>query len=576
MARAADLHASTAFAVPLAAAHARACATPGGSRTLIGTGRFDLHVHEYRRSRRARTTKNYARHVGTIPRSGRGPAVLGRGAAGARRGRSATMPRMRSARAIAAEVRSGAVSAEAEVRLALGRAHAAQRLTNAFVSIDDEGALAAARLLDERLGAGQEGGPLAGVPLAVKDNLCVLGLRTTAGSAMLREHRSPFEATAVARLRAAGAVVIGTTNLDEFGLGSSSEHGDAGPVRNPLDPQRVAGGSSGGSAAAVAAGVVPLALGTDTGGSVRQPAAFCGVLGAKPTFGRVSRYGLIAYGSSLDQVGVLARDAEDVALALALMAGPDPFDATCLPRPAGELTPSTPPPELAALARTVRVGVVPELMAEGVRPGVRAAVEQLLERLRAAGASVEACPLPVVRHAVACYYVVACAEASSNLARYDGSLYGLRVGEDHDAQEPVSRRSRAAGLGREAQRRVLLGSFVLSAGAFDAYFGRAARVRRLISDALGGALQRFDLLVAPTAPTVPWRLGEMLDDPLAVYLGDVATCLANLAGLPAVSLPAGPAEDGLPAGAQLIARPWEERLMLDVAGALAAGDSAVA
>ncbi len=478
------------------------------------------------------------------------------------------MPLMRSARQTAADVRTGAVSARAVVQAALERAHALQARSNAFISIDDAGALAAARAVDELVDAGGDPGVLAGVPLAVKDNICVTGLRSTAGSNVLREHRSPFEATAVARLRAAGAVVIGTTNLDEFGMGSSSEHSAFGPVRNPLDTRRVAGGSSGGSAAAVAAGVVPLALGTDTGGSVRQPAAFCGVLGLKPTYGRVSRYGLIAYGSSLDQVGVFGRDAEDVAKALALMAGADPLDATSAQRPPAEVGPRPVPAELDVVARSLRVGVVPHLMGDGVSTGVRGAVEATLERLREAGAQVALCPVPEVAHAVATYYVVATAEASSNLSRYDGSLYGSRVGDDGDGQESVSRRSRAQGLGREAQRRVLLGSYVLSAGAYDAYFGRAARVRRIVSEALARALSEVDVLAAPTAPTVAWRLGEHLDDPLAVYLADVATCLANLAGLPAVSVPAGAAEDGLPAGLQLIGRAWEERRLLDVASAL--------
>jgi aspartyl-tRNA(Asn)/glutamyl-tRNA(Gln) amidotransferase subunit A len=480
------------------------------------------------------------------------------------------MPRMRTARAIAADVRRGAASAQAEAQAALARAHACQAQTNAFIVIDDAGAMAAARSVDAIVRAGGDPGPLAGVPLAVKDNLCVQDLGTTAGAAVLRGYRSPFEATAVARLRAAGAVVVGTTNLDAFGMGSSSEHSAFGPVRNPRDVTRVAGGSSGGSAAAVAAGVVPLALGSDTGGSVRQPAAFCGVLGIKPTYGRVSRYGLIAYASSLDQVGVLAADAEDAATALALMAGDDPFDATSAARPATEVGPQRVPMRLALLAPGLRLGVIPELLAEGVSAGVRAAVERVVARLRAAGAHVVECPVPEVRHAVACYYVLAMAEASSNLARYDGSLYGLRAGRDDEGQQTVSRRSRAAGLGREVTRRVLLGSYVLSAGAFDAYVGRAARVRRSIAESLTRALASVDLLVAPTAPTVAWPLGERLDDPLAVYLGDVATCLANLAGLPALSLPAGGAEDGLPAGLQLMARPWEERRLLDVAAALAA------
>jgi len=478
------------------------------------------------------------------------------------------MPPMRSARSIAADVRSGACSAEDEVRAALARAHAAQERTNAFVTIDDRGAIEAARSVDRVVGSGRDPGPLAGVPIAVKDNLCVAGVRTTAGAAVLREHRSPYEATAVARLRAAGAVVIATTNLDAFGMGSGTEFADTGPVRSPLRPDRVAGGSSGGSAAAVAAGVVPLALGTDTGGSVRQPAAFCGVLGIKPTYGRVSRYGLVAYGSSLDQVGVLTLDAEDAATALALMAGADPFDATSASRPAAEVGPLPVAQDLATLAPTLRVALIPELFALGVAPGVRRAVEGVVERLRSAGAAIETRSVPEVAHAVATYYVVATAEASSNLARFDGSVYGVRVGDDADGQTLVSRRSRASGLGPEVRRRVLLGSFVLSAGAFDAYFGRAARVRRLISEALGRALDGVDMLIAPTAPTVAWPLGERLDDPLAVYLGDVATCLANLVGVPALSLPAGLAEDGLPAGAQLIGRAWGERRLLDVAGAL--------
>lgn len=480
------------------------------------------------------------------------------------------MPRMRSARAIANDVRAGSVDAVEVVAAALERAHALQRRCNAFIHIDDDGALRAAREVDAARAAGAPLGPLAGVPIAVKNNICVLDLPTTAGSAYLREHRSPFEASAVARLRAAGAVVIGTTNLDEFGMGSSSEYSASGPVRNPLDPERVAGGSSGGSAAAVAGGVVPLALGTDTGGSVRQPAAFCGVLGVKPTYGRVSRYGLIAFGSSLDQVGVLTHEAEDAALALALMAGHDPDDATSAVRDPGAdaLQAREQAPSLAALAPGLRLGVVEELLVDGVAPGVRAAFEAQVARLRAAGAQVETVSIPAVAHAVATYYVVATAEASSNLARYDGSLYGARVGEDAEGQESVSRRSRAEGLGREVQRRVLLGSFVLSAGAFDAYFGRAARVRRRIAEALEGALERYDALLTPTAPSVAWRVGERLDDPLAVYLGDAATCLANLSGLPAASVAAGTAEAGLPAGLQLIGRAWRERDLLDLAGAL--------
>lgn len=473
-----------------------------------------------------------------------------------------------SARALAAAVRGGGTRARDAVDAALAAAERHAHL-GAFLTLAPERARAHADRIDAAVAAGRDPGPLAGVPVAVKDNLCTRGVRTTAGSAFLADFVPPYDATAVARLEAAGAVVIGKTNLDEFGMGSSSEHSAFGPVRHPLDRDRVAGGSSGGSAAAVAAGVVPLALGTDTGGSVRQPAAFCGVLGLKPTYGRLSRHGVIAYVSSLDQVGVIARDADDAALALAAMAGIDPSDATSVDRPADEVRPGAGDPWRRPDGRPVRVGRVTTLWGGGVAPGVRSALDGVAARCAAAGAEVVDVPLPLAEAAVAAYYVIATAEASSNLARYDGTLYGRRVGALGDGHEAVARASRAAGLGREVQRRVLMGSFALSAGHVDAYFARAARVRRRIAEQLAAAHAEVDVLLAPTAPTVAWRLGERLADPLSMYVADVTTCLANLAGLPAVSVPAGAAEDGLPAGAQLIGPAWSEGRLLAWARALA-------
>jgi aspartyl-tRNA(Asn)/glutamyl-tRNA(Gln) amidotransferase subunit A len=471
---------------------------------------------------------------------------------------------MPSAVRIAEDVRAGARSASEVVEQALRAAARVQEHTNAFITLAEEHALARAERVDAARRAGRDPGPLAGVPLAVKDTICTAGLRTTAGSALLQDFVPPFDATTVARLEAAGAVVIGKTNLDEFGMGSSSEHTRFGAVRNPHDPSRVAGGSSGGSAAAVAAGAVPLALGTDTGGSVRQPAAFCGVVGVKPTYGRLSRYGVVAYASSLDQVGVLAGDVEDARLALRVMAGGDPRDATCVAGEPGAPLGDDGPVEGATVA------VVRELSGEGVAPGVAAALAAARGRLEARGVAVRDVSVPSVGHAVATYYLIAAAEASSNLARYDAMTFGRRVGALAEGQEAVIRRSRAAGLGREAQRRVLVGSYALSAGSFEEYYGRALRVRRLIAEEVTAALQGADALLTPTAPTVAWPLGAKLDDPLAMYVLDVTTCLANLAGLPAVSVPGGPAEDGLPCGVQLIGPAFAEERLLTLAQALAA------
>jgi aspartyl-tRNA(Asn)/glutamyl-tRNA(Gln) amidotransferase subunit A len=473
------------------------------------------------------------------------------------------LPGMTAAVEIAREVRAGARSAAEVVEQSLARARAAADL-NMLISLDEEGARAAAARVDERVAAGEDPGPLAGVPLVVKDNILTAGLLTTAASASLARFVPPVDATVVERLRSAGAVVIGKSNLDEFGMGSSTENSAYGPTRNPWDLDRVPGGSSGGSAAAVAAGVVPLALGTDTGGSVRQPAAFCGVLGFKPTYGSLSRYGVIAFASSLDQVGVMARSSADMALALELMAGADPRDSTCLPEAPAFDSAAAGADDLAGL----RVGLVRELSGEGNGPEVREGLAGTVAALEALGATVAEVELPHARHGVATYYLVATAEASSNLSRYDGTIYSARHGDNGLGQARSMMESRGRWLGREVRRRVLMGTYALSAGYYDAYYGRALKVRRLIADDFERAFRSVDVLLTPTTPEAAFPLGSRRDDPLAMYLGDVDTCLANLAGLPAVSVPAPRPSGGLPCGAQFLAPPMADGRLLRVAAAL--------
>jgi len=457
-----------------------------------------------------------------------------------------------SARATAGAVRGGRISAEETVRTALDSIDG-HRALNAFVHVDRGHALASARDVDRRLAGGEDPGPLAGVPVAVKDNICTRNLPTTCASRILDGFVSPYAATAVERLVAAGAVVVGKTNCDEFAMGSSNEASAYGSVAHPFDPERVPGGSSGGSAAAAAAGIVPLALGSDTGGSVRQPAGFCGVVGLKPTYGRVSRWGLVAFGSSLDQVGPIARDVRDAALALSLMAGADGRDATAAAEPVPDYL-----AELDGDADGLSVGLLRSLTeSDGVEPGVRDAVVDAAAVLAERGATVEEVELPLASHVLPIYYLVATAEASSNLARYDGVRYGLRAGGTPDLRG-MYESTRADGFGAEVRRRIMLGTFALSAGYYDAFYGKALRARSLLRAQIDTLLERHDLLLLPTSPTVAFRRGEKLDDPLAMYLSDIFTVAASLGGHPAISIPARRQSTGLPVGVQLLARRFDE------------------
>jgi aspartyl-tRNA(Asn)/glutamyl-tRNA(Gln) amidotransferase subunit A len=453
--------------------------------------------------------------------------------------------------------RRGDLTPTAVAEAYLARIDALDGRVGAYLTVVRDQALAAARESELRWRAGASLGPLDGAPVALKDVLCTRGVRTTCGSKMLEGFVPPYDATVVERLRAAGAVILGKTNMDEFAMGSSTEHSAFHPTHNPWDLARVPGGSSGGSAAAVAGGLAAGGFGSDTGGSIRQPAAFCGVVGMKPTYGRVSRYGLIALASSLDQVGPFARDVRDAALLLGAVAGHDRRDATSIQAPVPDYV-----AELSKGVAGLTLGLPDEYFIDGMDPDVERAVRAAIEVLKGLGARLERVSLPTTKHSLAAYYLILPAEASSNLARYDGVKFGLRV-PGRDLVEMESR-TRAAGFGAEVKRRIMLGTYALSAGYYDAYYGKAQSVRTLVRREFAAAFARVDLIVAPTTPNVAFKHGEK-EDPLSMYLNDVFTIPGNLAGIPGISVPCGFSVTGLPIGLQVLGRPLDEPRLLRAA-----------
>jgi aspartyl-tRNA(Asn)/glutamyl-tRNA(Gln) amidotransferase subunit A len=460
---------------------------------------------------------------------------------------------------IARKVRAREVSASEVADATLRRLRAVEPRIGAFLHVAEEHARAAAAEVDRRLSRGEDPGALAGVPIALKDNISTHFAPTTAASRILEGYVPPFDATVVERLEAAGAVLLGKTNLDEFAMGSSTENSALGKTRNPWAPDRVPGGSSGGSAAAVAARAAAAALGSDTGGSIRQPAALCGVVGLKPTYGLVSRYGLLAFASSLDQIGPIARTAEDCALLLQAIAGHDPLDATSIPGHAPDFL-----SKLEEWPRPLRIGIPKEYCEAPQEDGVRERVEAAVEAIREIGAEVVPVSLPHTDYGIATYYVIATAEASSNLARYDGVHYGRRCEGAEDIVDLYSR-SRGEVFGAEVKRRIFLGTFVLSSGYYDAYYLRATKVRTLIRRDFERAFERCDVIAGPTSPVVAFKLGERTADPLLMYAADVFTIAVNLAGVPGISIPCGTTREGLPVGLQLIAPAGADALLLRIA-----------
>ena len=464
---------------------------------------------------------------------------------------------------IAASVRAGDRTATEVLEEHLGRIAERETEIHAFNLVTEQDARATAAAVDAAVAAGNDPGPLAGVPVAIKDNLCTRGVPTTCSSKILEGWRPPYDATVVQRLAAAGAVAVGKTNLDEFAMGSSTENSAFGPTRNPHDTSRVPGGSSGGSAAAVAAGFAPISLGSDTGGSIRQPAALCGVVGVKPTYGLVSRLGLVAFGSSLDQVGPFAQTVADAALVCEVVGGHDAGDSTSIP---GDFPAVT--EHLSDGVSGLRVGIVTEMMGEGIAPDVAARVRAAAAALAAAGATVEEVSVPAVTFGLSAYYLVAPAEASSNLSRYDGVRFGNRI-EAATTGEMMTA-TRTAGFGDEVKRRIMLGTFVLSAGYFDAFYGTAQKVRTLMRQDFDAAYEQFDVLISPTSPTTAFAIGDKTADPMTMYLNDICTIPTNLAGHAAMSVPFGTGDDGLPVGVQVLAPALGEVPMFRTAAVLEA------
>jgi aspartyl-tRNA(Asn)/glutamyl-tRNA(Gln) amidotransferase subunit A len=463
---------------------------------------------------------------------------------------------------IAAAVRSGERSAREVLEEHLAVVDVRDAELHAFNLVLADQARAAAAAVDRRVAAGEDPGPLAGVPVALKDNLCTRGVATTCSSRILEGWQPPYDATVVRQLTAAGAITVGKTNLDEFAMGSSTENSAFGATRNPHDPTKVPGGSSGGSTVAVASGMAAVGLGSDTGGSIRQPSALCGVVGMKPTYGRVSRYGLVAFASSLDQIGPITTTVADAAAVFEVIAGHDPCDSTAIPEPVAPVSPG-----LGEGVTGLRVGVIRELLeAEGMAPDVVARTRAAADALATAGATVDEASVPASVYGVTAYYLIAPAEASSNLARYDGVRYGLRV--DAPDTAGMNEASRTAGFGDEVKRRIMLGTYALSAGYYDAYYGKAQKVRTVLLADFAAAYEDFDLLLSPTTPTTAFPLGEKTADPLLMYLNDVCTIPSNLAGHPAISVPFGVGDDGLPVGVQVLAPALEEARMFRAAAVL--------
>ena len=462
---------------------------------------------------------------------------------------------------LGAAIKKGETTAVEAVECCFARMKEMEPEVHAFINLDEERAMDQAKKVQKEIEEGKLAGPLAGVPVAVKDNICTKGLATTCGSRMLEHFVPPYDAFAARKLKEAGMVILGKANMDEFAMGSTTETSWYGVTRNPRNTQHVPGGSSGGSCAAVAAGECFAALGSDTGGSIRQPSSFCGVTGIKPTYGTVSRQGLVAYGSSLDQIGPIGKDVADCAALLQVIAGHDPADSTSLEREPWDFSES-----LKGDGAGLRVGLPRDYFGEGLDENVRRAVLQVAENLKEQGAAVEEFDLGLVPYAIPAYYVIASAEASSNLSRFDGVKYGFRA-EGAEGLHDMYKKTRSQGFGPEVKRRIMLGSFVLSSGYYDAYYLKALRTKALIKQAFDKAFERYDVILAPAAPTTAPKLGESLQDPLKMYLGDIYTVSVNLAGLPAICLPCGADKEGLPIGVQMIADCFGENKMIQAARA---------
>lgn len=456
-------------------------------------------------------------------------------------------------------IKNGEIGVEDVTKAYLEQIDRTEEVYHCFVTVDKEGALAKAKEIQSKLDAGELSGPLVGVPVAIKDNMCTKGLRTTCSSKILESFVPTYTAEAVKRLEAAGAVIIGKTNMDEFAMGSTTETSYYGVTKNPRNPECVPGGSSGGSAAAVAALEIPYALGSDTGGSIRLPASYCGVTGIKPTYGSVSRYGLIAYGSSLDQIGPLAKDVTDCATILEILAAKDEKDSTSVTHPEPDFTSA-----LVEDVKGLRIGIPREYIAQGIETDVKKAILQAANALKEKGAIVEEFDLSLVEYAIPAYYIIACAEASSNLERFDGVKYGYRA-ETGEGLHAMYKKTRSEGFGTEVKRRIMLGSFVLSSGYYDAYYMKALKTKALIKKAFEKAFTSYDVILGPVAPTTAPKLGESLQDPIKMYLGDIYTVAVNLVGLPAISLPCGLDEKGMPIGLQLIGNRFAEKTIIRAA-----------